>query len=90
MRNLEAWEIRKIFGGKYNWFTPTVIEVKQIGNLVYELSSGSGIYKTGVFGVTVRDLEGEHVEESPSKLCHSREEADMYIKDLRVQQLLET
>lgn len=90
MRVLSITQLYSVFGKSSNILTSNIIYRIQIHNIAVELSTGTGIFGTGVFGVTVRDLDGNDVPECPSKLLYSREEADWYIKDLRVHQLLES
>lgn len=90
MRILFQNELNRLFGKSSNILTSNIIYRIQIHNIAVELSTGTGIFGTGVFGVTVRNLNGNDVPECPSKLLYSREEADWYIKDLRVHQLLES
>ena len=90
MRVLFQSELNRLFGRGPNILTQEIICREQICNIAYELSKGPGIFGTGVFGVTVANLDGEDVPVLPSKLFYNREEADGYIKDLRVHQLLET
>ena len=88
MRILSEYEINRIFKGK-NFFTQSVTERRQLGEVVYELSTGPGIFGTGVYGVSVRDLDGNHIPVE-SKLFYNEQESREYIRSLQVLHLLES
>lgn len=77
---------RGVFRGT-NFMTPTVLGYYKLrANFGYaELSSGTGIGREPIFGVTVRDYRGEHVrdgEADRSQLFHSKSAAIAYIESL--------
>lgn len=90
-RTLSENQIARIFSGA-NIFTRDVIRRGQIKDIVYELASGRGILGTGVWGVSVRYIDGSHPSEKSDmygELFYSLPAAEDYIKQLRVKQLLE-
>lgn len=73
-------DISKQFKGR-NFMTPDVIRYGEINeHAVYELSSGTGIFSADLFGVTVK---GTGDDFGLSKCFETREEAEVYIKELQ-------
>lgn len=70
-----------IFKGK-NFMTPDIITYGKKGKFYYELSEGRGFNHEPIFGVTIRDENGERFDPDRSKLCHSLTEAKNYIECL--------
>lgn len=69
-----------------NFMTPTVIEIEWTGGKrhVYELSEGTGLDGSDIYGVTVVRVEGnscEH-EKEMSQMFGSKSEARKYIRSL--------
>ena len=83
-------EIDRIFGrvykGKPNFMTPTILEYFAINNdkLLVELSSGKGIFSDKIYGVTVLEKteEGYSASELTIGGFYSLEEAKNYITSL--------
>ena len=74
-----------VFTGR-NFMTPDVIAYYRItirGRTAYvELSSGEGMSREVIYGVTVRATGGDRLTPDPSTLCHSRGEATTFIRNL--------
>lgn len=81
-------EIKEIFETTFkgkNIMTPDVVEYGKTGDLIFEISEGTGFNREPIFGVTVLDITDEEnpVRRSAlNKLCHSLEEAQEYASDL--------
>jgi len=86
-----AW---KIFNDEYknsvNFITPEVIKkdwlIKGVPGLVYELSTGEGIFGTDpLYGVTIVKYNSDLSTERSklSQCCHSLEEAESYIDKIK-------
>ena len=75
-------KIKRMFKGQ-NFITPYVIRYGQAGHYYYELSAGTWVHNTKIFGVTVKTIDGGDTE--LSKMCDSLEEAETYITELEEQ-----
>lgn len=81
-------EIRRVFNrtfnGKKNFMTPRVLRFFKRGNLLVELSTGSGLLSPDpIYGVTVLTLDGQRPKLDPSKMFFDLTEAKEYITSLR-------
>ena len=85
-------EIAREFKGK-NFMTPKILRYGQAGNVLYELSYGTGIYgDSDLYGVTVLEKQDgkwvsshaahENFDDVLSQVFYSREEAETHIKTL--------
>lgn len=78
--------IRKEYGDSRNFITPTVVEVGALPGGAYELSTGEGIERNKVYGVSVVWLKPDgSTERDPMRggCYHSIEEARAAIATLR-------
>lgn len=82
MTSLTHYPPRGVFKGT-NMMTPTVIGYVKVARGWVEFSKGRGIEDEPIFGVTVRDSNGEQLSPDPSKLLHSYTDAINYIEGLR-------
>lgn len=62
-----------------NFMTPTVLGFYKLRKGYAELSTGEGMSRQPIYGVTVRPDEPVNAR---SKLCHSEEEALAYIRSM--------
>jgi len=72
---------RGVFKG-HNFMTPNIHAHYKLREGYAELSTGEGIYREPIFGVTVRKHDGTHFSPELSKLFHSKAEALEYIRSL--------
>jgi len=76
----------EVFGNRKNMLTPTVASRRKKGRrLAYELSTGTSIRDTIIYGVTVvRFVDGEwRFILDDSKVFYSYDDAMNYVKSLR-------
>lgn len=78
--------IKKHYNNRPNVITPLPLDYGYINNsIVYELSTGKGIFGTPLYGVTVVKLVGCSTDAmfDDNKCLHSLVEAEQYIEVLR-------
>jgi hypothetical protein len=75
---------RGVFRG-CNFVTPDIVSYHRIRGGYAELASGSGILDPSatLWGVTVRNPSGNRLYPDPSRMFHSREEAEQYIESMQ-------
>lgn len=66
-----------------NIMTPDVIRYGVAGRYAYELSSGTGLTREPIYGVTIVLRGSGERRHDLSKMCESLEEAESYISSLR-------
>jgi len=88
MKVFPKFVIKKHYNNRPNVITPLPLDYGYINNgIVYELSTGKGIFDTPLYGVTLVKILGDNTEAmfADNKCLHSLVEAKEYIKELRVQ-----
>jgi hypothetical protein len=77
--------IKRLFDNVYNnnkhLLTPDIERYGKAGNYYYELSSGDGIQKEKIYGVTVLTIGGEKTD--LNSFFSTLEKAERFIKSLR-------
>ena len=94
MNNKRLPTFNKVFteayGGSVNFMTPKVIEkawlIKDCPGLVYELSSGKGIFSDIIYGVTIVEFTKNRKSEKRHYWCecfHSMDEVKTHLKKVK-------
>ena len=78
----EALILDRIFK-KYNVMTPTILDRGRINKIFYELSTGKSKIWDRLWGVTIKNSQGEEVTGCESEAFNSLEEAKQYIQSLK-------
>lgn len=67
---------------RQNFLTPNVLGYVSKGNLIIEVSTGTGMSGKIMYGITVIDYRGRESIERLNRLCSTWVEVDKYIKEL--------
>jgi hypothetical protein len=73
-----------IYNGGKNFMTPNILETRNKGKYIYELSSGRGFENDTIYGVTIleRTSDGKVTKTEKNKSFNSIDEARNYIRGL--------
>ena len=73
----------KVYNGKTNFMTPEVVSYHKKGNLILEVSKGSGIYGESIYGATFLKITDTKYEKCDFNECvKSEKEAIKLLKEM--------